>query len=330
MLYSNRKEDVVKKLVRLIIGVMCSILLIPWMAATQPQGLSFEVATIKTAEPLTPATMASALASGKLRMGLSVTGSRVEIGYVSLADMIPIAFRVKPHQVSGPEWMRSQRFDIIAKVPEGTNKDQVPEMLQTFLEERFHLKIHREQREHSVYALVVGKDGPKFKESTPEDEAVPPENPNALTLGAGGSQVRINPGRGGATVVMPEGGTTKVSMGPEGLMRMEMSKMTMNGFAESLTAFVDRPVVDMTELKGNYKLTVDLSMETLLNVARAAGVGVPAFGPRGAPAGPADASDPGGGSIFASVQQLGLRLESRKAPVEFVVIDSVDKMPTEN
>jgi uncharacterized protein (TIGR03435 family) len=86
----------------------------------------------------------------------------------------------------------------------------------------------------------------------------------------------------------------------------------------------------MSELKGNYKLTLDLSMEALLNVARAAGVGVPAFGPRGAPTGPSDASDPGGSSVFASVQQLGLRLESRKAPVEFVVIDSVDKMPTEN
>jgi len=89
--------------------------------------------------------------------------------------------------------------------------------------------------------------------------------------------------------------------------------------------------MDTTELKGNYQVSLDLTMDVLMNVARAAGVGVPGLGVPGGDAGRApQASDPSSGSIFTSIQQLGLRLESRKAPVEFVVVDSVEKMPTEN
>ena len=126
-------------------------------------------------------------------------------------------------------------------------------------------------------------------------------------------------------------GTTKVSPGPDGQMRMEMSRITMATFAEMLTNLVDRPVIDMTNLKGNYQVSLDLSMDVLMNVARAAGVGIPALGARGAdPSRPVEASDPSAGPIFTSVQQLGLKLESRKAPAEFVVIEHVEKMPTEN
>jgi uncharacterized protein (TIGR03435 family) len=113
-------------------------------------------------------------------------------------------------------------------------------------------------------------------------------------------------------------------------MRLEMNRMTMPAFAEMLTRLADRPVIDMTELKGAYQVSLDLSMDTLLHVARAAGVAIPAIGARGEAARPAVASDPSGGSLFASVQQLGLRLEPRKAPVEFIVVDQLEKMPTEN
>ena len=68
---------------------------------------------------------------------------------MSLAELIPIAYNVKPFQVAGPDWMSSQRFDILARMPEGTTKEQVPEMLQALLAERFQLKIHRENREHN-------------------------------------------------------------------------------------------------------------------------------------------------------------------------------------
>jgi uncharacterized protein (TIGR03435 family) len=312
--------------------LVCLVLLIPRsifsQAATSP---SFEVASIKPAAEITPGLGKAIIASGKLHIGMSVDGARVDIGYMSLADLIPIAFAVRPYQVSGPEWMKVQRFDILAKIPEGAAKEQVPEMLQALLEERFKLKVHRENRDFPVYGLVVGKAGSKLKESPPETDtpATDAAQPG-LTVGVGENQVRINAGRGGASLFSGQNRTTKVTPGPDGQMRLEMSKMTMPAFAEMLTRLTDRPVIDMTELKGNYQIGLDLSMDTLVNVARAAGVAIPAFGARGEPSRPAVASDPSSGSVFASVQQLGLRLDPRRSPVEFVVVDQVEKMPTEN
>ena len=214
----------------LIIGFTCLILLMPASGFGQapPATLSFEVATIKPAETITPAM----IQSGKLHVGMNVDAARVDIGFMSLADLIPIAFKVKPYQVSGPDWMNVQRFDILAKLPEGATKEQVPEMLQALLAERFQLKVHRENRDQSVYALVVAKGGSKLKESSPEPAGGPPANAatGGISLG-GGNQVRVDPGRG-ATVVSAEGGTTKVSPGPDGQMHMEMSKVTMEQFAE--------------------------------------------------------------------------------------------------
>jgi uncharacterized protein (TIGR03435 family) len=311
------------------IGFICLILLLPGIALGQAPavGLSFEVASIKPAEPITPAM----IAAGKLHVGMSVDGARVDIGYLSLGELIPMAFKVKPYQVSGPDWLRAQRFDILAKLPEGATKEQVPEMLQALLVERFQLKAHLENRDNPVYALVVSKGGHKLKESPPDPDVPATDAPGGITLGAGSNQIRVTPGRGGATMTSAQTGTVRVAPGPDGQMRMEMSKMTMAAFAEMLTPLVDRPVIDMTDLKGNFQVSLDLSMDVLMNVARAAGVGIPALGARGAdPGRPAEASDPSAGPIFTSIQQLGLRLESRRAPVEFVVIEHVEKMPTEN
>jgi uncharacterized protein (TIGR03435 family) len=135
----------------------------------------------------------------------------------------------------------------------------------------------------------------------------------------------VNAGRGGATLVAPEIGTTRIVPSQDGI-RMEIGRLSMPRFADMLTPMVDRPVVDMTDLKGNYQVALDLPMDALLNVARLAGIAPNALvGARGA-----QASDPSSSAIFSSVQQLGLRLESRRAPVEFIVIDSVEKMPTAN
>jgi uncharacterized protein (TIGR03435 family) len=305
------------------------ILVIPPLVSGQaPAPVSFEVASIKPAAPIT----ASMLASGKLHVGMSIEGTRVDIGYLSLSDLIQTAFRVKSYQVSGPDWMTGQRFDILARMPEGSTKEQVPEMLQSLLAERFQLQVRRETREHPVYALVVGKGGPKLKESPPDAEAPAPENPQnpGITVGTGDGQVRINNTGGGATVVTGNGGATKMSMGPDGQMRMEMSKMTMPAFAELLARLSDRPVMDLTELRGNYQIVLDLTMTDLVAVARASGATIPALGARGNAGRLADASDPSGSSVFASVQQLGLKLDPRKAPAETIVVEHLEKTPTEN
>jgi uncharacterized protein (TIGR03435 family) len=246
---------------------------------------------------------------------------------MSLEELIRVAFRVKPYQVSGPDWMASVRFDVLAKLPEGASAEQVPEMLQALLAERFKLTVHRESKEHAVYALVVGKNGPKLKEAAPDADtpaATDDANP----------QVHVN-GRGENMSVSISGGqigTAHMSMGPNGTMRLEAPKMNMAALADSLSRFFDRPVVDLTELKGSYQVALDLSMDDLRNAARNAGFMGPGMGGGRDGARPeADAaSDPTGTSIFAAVQQLGLKLEPRKTPVDLVVIDHLEKTPTEN
>lgn len=302
--------------------------------ATPP--LTFEVASVKPAGPLDPA----AIQSGKMRIGMKIDGAMVDIGSFSLRDLIRTAYEVKDYQISGPDWLGSvmgaPRFNVQAKIPDGATKEQVPQMLQALLADRFKLVVHRETKDHSVYALVVGKGGPKMKEADPDPPAPstpadPPREPKKgeMVIGQGASQVRVSGNmEGGKGVTMNGGpmGQMHISMA-DGRMHMEAAKMSMTMLAEFATRFVDRPVVDLTELTGNYLVTLDISMEDLKNVARAAGA---MMGPVGEGKPSAEASDPAGMSIFMSIQQMGLKLEPRKVPLAVIVIDHVEKSPTEN
>jgi uncharacterized protein (TIGR03435 family) len=194
-----------------------------------------------------------------------------------------------------------------------------------------------------VYALVVGKGGPKMKES-PADAPAPaaaaksdaaPGDAGADAAPAKDAEPQIkfhreSDGSGTATVHTPEG-NTKMSYGPNG-MHLEMEKVTMPKLAEALSRFVDRPVVDLTELKGNYQVALDLTMADLMSAARSAGMAMPGAAPVSGDAGklPSDAASDPSGSIFKSVAQLGLKLEPRKLPLDRIVVDHIEKMPTEN
>jgi uncharacterized protein (TIGR03435 family) len=313
------------------------------LAQTPAPPLAFEVASIKPAGPINPAQVAA----GKLHVGMKVDAARVDIGFMSVADLIRMAYKIKQYQLTGPDWMTTERFDVLAKMPAGATAEQVPEMLQTLLADRFKLALHRTTKEHGVYALVVGKGGLKMKESPPDPPAS--EEAAAATPASGTSistpmgQMRVSGGGDGKGMVVSGGpmGKMKMSMQPGGTMHMEAEKMNTAALAEMLTRFVDKPVIDETELKGTYQRALDLSMEELRNVARAAGMGMgmgPAGGgASGVPGGgeggkqPAEGgSEPSGGSIFTSVQQLGLKLESKKLPLEFLVVDHVEKTPSEN
>jgi uncharacterized protein (TIGR03435 family) len=295
---------------------------------TPAPGPTFEVASVKPAAPLDR----SRILSGQMHVGMRIDAARVDIGSMSLADLIRVAYGVKAYQVSGPDWMASERFDVLAKLPDGASREQVPAMLQALLAERFKLTAHRESKEHAVYALVVGKNGPKLKESPPDADA--PAGGAPVAGYDANPQVRIS-GRGENTQVAISGGqigTAHMSVGPNGSMHLEAPKMTMAALADTLSRFFDRPVVDLTEIKGSYQVAMDLSMQDLRIAAQnfgmmAAGMG----GGRGGANPQTDAaSDPGGLSVFEAVQQLGLKLEPRKVPIELIVIDHLDKAPTEN
>jgi uncharacterized protein (TIGR03435 family) len=210
--------------------------------------------------------------------------------------------------------------------------------------DRFKLKFHLEDKEHAVYALVVAKGGPKMKESPPDDPP-PAESSDAsanavkdkdkdkstASMSINGQTMSVKQTGSGAEMSGGPMGKMKMTM-QDGHMRMEFVKATMPMLAEVLSRFVDKPVMDMTDLKGNYQIALELSMEDLQNVARAQGMQIPGTGP-GAGAGgskPAEASDPAGSSIFSTVAQMGLKLEARKQTIPVITIDHLEKAPTEN
>ncbi len=291
---------------------------------------AFEVASVKASAPLDPQKMLS----GQQRVGMKTDDGRVDIENWSILELLNAAFKVSPTRLTGPGWpaglspFTAPRFDIHATFPSGATKDDVPEMLQSLLAERWKLAFHNEQREQQVLALVVGKDGPKLQRSpdeTPTDAANNTNRPDPI-------QVSGDPQKGGLTIRgAGQTGALKVSMTPDGMMRMEAERLTMAQLADSLVQFVGRPVVDQTGLTGNYKVAFELSMADVLAAARAAGLQLPGA-PGAGGAGPAAAAaDPSGGTTaYQTVEKMGLKLEQRKAAVDYMVIDRLEKMPTED
>ncbi len=310
--------------------------------------LEFDVASIKPSAPLDPMKMAADMQAGKMpRLGVHIDGSQAEYLYLSLKDLMVMAYKVKPYQITGPDWLGKQRFDIRAKMPSGSKKDDAPKMLQALLEDRFKLKVHSSKAEHPVLALVVGKGGPKLKESA---EKPKPIDENA-ELGAG-EMVQQGPDGPVKMTMGKTPGSATVNMGAKGMMSYGMGAgnqsfhldgkmLTMSGFADMLTQFMSmgggggRQITDMTGLTGYYDIAMDFSISDLMQMARSAGVDIPgAPGSGGAPAvSAADAaSDPASStsSVTAAVQAVGLKLENRKAMVEQLIVDSAEKSPTEN
>jgi uncharacterized protein (TIGR03435 family) len=290
---------------------------------------AFEVASIKPSEPITPAMVAS----GKLHAGMKIDGKRVDIGNFGMMQLICKAYDVKTYQVSGPSWLQGaglagQRFDIVANLPEGATKEQIPQMLQALLAERFKLAIHRDSKDQAIYAMVVGKGPLKIKESGAPPAAPGGEAPNPAVTGS--SSVSVSQTKTGAVVSDGTGKTQKMIPSPDGKsMRFEISGATLAELAEGLTPMADHPIVDMTGLTGKYDVTLEISIQDLMNAARAAGAAVPAA-PAADPSKPAEAASDPGGSLFTAIQSLGLKLEPRKSPMTFIVVDHVEKMPTEN
>jgi uncharacterized protein (TIGR03435 family) len=312
------------------------------VAALAQTPLAFEVASIKPAAPLDMMKVAADVQAGHMpKVGPHVDAARAEYTYMALKELIVTAYKVKPYQITGPDWISTTRFDIVAKMPEGSSKSDAPKMLQALLEERFKLAVHHDKKENPVLALVVAKGGPKMQEATaPEaiDENTPlkPGEMSADTPD-GPVRVTVDTKTGESTVNMGAKGSMHYRMDPATMtLHLEGTQLKMEGLVDMLAQFSTmagtggRQVVDMTDLKGYYKVTLDFSLADLLAMARAAGMEVPPIPGAGGTPGVA-ASDPSGSSsLFAAVQALGLKLEQRRAVTEQLVIDHVEKSPTEN
>jgi len=291
------------------------------MFGQAPAKRAFEVASIRPS-PLIE-TIAQQIDQGKLHVGMFVEGTRVDIGFLSVGDMLPISYGVKPYQVAGPDSMRNDHWDILAKIPEGGSKDEVPGMLRSLLEERFKLKVHTESREVNVYALAVGKDGAKLKQAG-TGAAFPTDAGKAILTGPQG-QVQANADGKTMLIATPAGSLRVTTPNPQfDTTRVEIASIGMGGLADLLRPLTDKPVIDTTGLKGVYAVSLEMSSYDVKAVMREA------MGLNGLTSALGSQSDPRGSRVFDAVEKLGLKLEARKMAVETIVVDHVEKSPTEN
>lgn len=268
----------------------------------------------------------------QLRIGNTIGDSRVDLKGVALGEMVLLAYRLKPYQLVGPDWIRQERYDVQATYPPGATKAQMPDMLQALLASRFKLQIRRDKQDIDAYELVVDKGGHALQPATPAPAQPAPLGPDEKALNVGGQELRLGADGKSATVETPEG-AMRVAMGDGGVMRLQMDRMTMSGFADLLSGFAGKPVVDRTGLTDRYQIPLEIRQEDLLNVARAAAQQQGIALPPGAGGGGAQgvAADPGGNaSMLSAVRKLGLRLESRQVPMEVIVVESAEKTPSEN
>ena len=122
--------------------------------------------------------------------GPKVEAGRAEYTRMDLKSLIALAYALRSDQISGPDWMATTPFDIVAKIPDGASRDCAPKMLQALLEERFRLSLHRTSAEHSVLALIADKGGLKMKPNAQaplpaEESAAPKPGETSMDLGQG-------------------------------------------------------------------------------------------------------------------------------------------------
>jgi uncharacterized protein (TIGR03435 family) len=266
----------------------------------------FEVATIRPSAPSPEATVTARA---------HIDGAQVRWLSLTLKYYMATAYRVKQYQISGPDWISSDRFDISATIPAGVSTTQMPEMLQRLMEDRFQVKMHREKKDFPVYALDIAKGGLKIQANPPDPEAAKADATAPANTNVSGSAqgISIDFGRGSSYTFANN--------------RFDAKKLTMANVVRALELYTDRPVVDMTDLTGTYDFTLEITAEDyqamLIRAAVTAGVTLP----------PGDLRLLDGAtlpSLFEALQKVGLKLDARKAPLDVLVIDEARKTPTDN
>jgi uncharacterized protein (TIGR03435 family) len=271
----------------------------PSSATGATSAATFEVASIKPNKS----------GDGRVMIGMPPTG-RFTATNVPVRLLMQQSFNLQPFQiVGGPSWITSDRFDVVAKAPDGFAPDQLRPMVRALLVDRFKLKTHMETREMPIYELVLARPDGKLGSN--------------LTPAKTDCEAMRGRRAGGPPPAPPQPGQPIECGFMIGIGNMNAGGMPMLELARSLSGFVNRIVVDKTGLKGNYDFQITYTPD---------GRGNPLGLPPGAPpvGVEAPAGDPNGASLFTALQeQLGLKLDSQKGPVEVLVIDSIEQ-PTED
>lgn len=292
--------------------------------STPPPSPAFEVASVKTAShpERGPVFCLGPCSPGER---LTLVGQRVDIRFMSLHRLIYTAYRVKPYQVKGPDWIKSQRFDIMAKIAAGASADQIPEMLQSLLADRFKLAIHREEKDTPALALVVGKNGQRLEAASPDAEGIAARAvaaPGGRGLYSGEGEAHLDDSGHTTSTGAPWGPVTASPPG-QGNPHFELLAVTMPGLAELLTPHEDRPVIDMTGLKGRYHIQFSLDLPPLPLPGDGGGR-------RGGPSSGPMMVDPLVQALHQALEESGLKLEKRTAPVATIVVDHIEKTASDN
>jgi uncharacterized protein (TIGR03435 family) len=271
------------------VGLLLSVVAIA-IAATAFRGFGqpvdspqFEAASIKAA----PVPFGQ-----RIRLGMRSDPQLFTGSFVSLLDLVGKAYDIDIARISGAaDWMAKDRYQVMATVPKGTPKDQIPRLLQALLAERFKLSVRRDSKMTRVYALVPAKGGPKMKPS----------------------EIEIDPARGAFEGIGKL--TAPILMGPNGraglCCGLAELQASMERFAFLLSAVTDRPVQDETGLQGLFDISLQWSPENSASPDDAASI-------------------PSGPSIYTALpEQLGLKLEPRTASLEYLIVEHAEK-PTGN
>jgi len=227
------------------------------------------------------------------------TGNRFHTTDASVRLLIQYAYSVQTFEISaGPDWMNTAGYEIDAKAEGSPTRSEMRVMLQALLEDRFKLKLHRDMKKLPMYALVAGKGGVNLAK---------PKEGDCTDLGT------VTSGKDQHPVTSPCGDA--VLMGSPSGMEVRGRQIAMTDFTKLLSGIVGRPVIDKIGVTGNFDINVEFACDEFTP-------GIPCPDQLEEPA-----SKP---SIIGALQrQLGLKLESAKAPVEVIVIDHLER-PTEN
>ena len=283
---------------RKITTCLTAVVMLAAVLLGRAQTASFEVASV-IENPSLPAGGSS----------LRITPEQLDAPSYPLQALVSLAHGISGARITGwPEWTRTARYDVRAKTGKPSTRQEVLAMLQTLLAQRFSLKVHRETRQMDIYALVVAKDGV----TGPKLQRVEVDCETKKLLDGSGPGLFPPEARPACGINLR---TVRMVAGPS-ITTSARAAVTMEQLAIGLGGGVGRPVVDRTGLNGTFDAELTYLTENPVS---------PSF-----PQPSSTQRPPDGVSLRDAIrQQLGLDLRSERGPVEFLVIDSIER-PTPN